>query len=303
MASFPRGGFNEHPPQSPWVRLALWVLLGAWAAAFLAHADRLDLDLSGAWQYQKVAQIAYPPPAAWGATTVPGYLSTTNYEHAWFRKTFDLPAIAAGNRVRLHFGGVKFASQVWVNGTPVGGYLNGYEPFELDITAAARAGTNELLVALTDWTATFSYHVDFSNLAPYENPRDHATNALLAPIGGRYDLYGVWQPVHVLSVPAVAIADVRPSATARRARDAAQRHGGTPDGGDAQPGARRRHRGPRFPGADSHARGRRQPGDRNRGAVGQSAPVEPPRSVPLLSSDHPGQRGGGGRGHEPLRFP
>jgi len=208
MASFPRSRFNEHKRQSQLMRVAHLILLWSFTAAFLAHADRFDLDLSGAWQYQNVAQIAYPPPAAWLPTTVPGYLSTTNYEHAWFRKTFDLPAVPAGNRVRLRFGGVKFASQVWVNGTPVGGYLNGYEPFEFDVTAAARSGANELLVALTDWTATFSYHVDFSNLAPYENPRDHAMNALLAPIGGRYDLYGVWQPVHVLSVPAVATADV-----------------------------------------------------------------------------------------------
>jgi len=175
----------------------------------LAQAARLDLDLSGTWQYQKVSQLSYPPPSNWSSIAVPGYLASTNYEHAWYRTTFTLPALDAGTRVRLRFVGVKFDSKVWVNGTQVGGYLNGYEPFELDITAAAHVGaSNELIVGLTDWTATFSKPVDFSNLAPYENPRDHARDAILAPIGGRYDLYGIWQAVHVVCTPPAALADV-----------------------------------------------------------------------------------------------
>jgi beta-galactosidase/beta-glucuronidase len=180
------------------------------ASCLLASAARIDLDLSGAWQYQKVAQLSYPPPATnWQNTTVPGYLNGWQYERAWFRTTFSLPALPAGTRVKLRFGGVKFASQMWVNGVSVGGYLNGYEPFELDITqAAVQAGDNELVVGLTDWTGTFSQTVDFSNLGPYENPRDHATNALLAPIGGYYNLYGIWQPVSVRCLPPVSISDV-----------------------------------------------------------------------------------------------
>ena len=173
-----------------------------------AQAGRSELDLSGTWQFQKVGQLSFPPSNNWQTVTVPGYLSGWQYEHAWFRCRFTLPASMAGTQLKLRFGGVKYDAQVWLNGAPVGSYLNGYNPFELDITAAALINqTNELIVGVTDWTATFAAPVDFSTLGPYENPRDHAKNTFLAPIGGRYELYGIWQPVKVVSLPAVSVAD------------------------------------------------------------------------------------------------
>ena len=39
---------------------------------------------------------------------------------------------------------------------------------------------------------------------------------MIAPIGGRYDLYGIWQPVQVISVPGVSIADVFVMPSVRR---------------------------------------------------------------------------------------
>ena len=169
----------------------------------------MELDLVGTWEFQKVSQLNYPPPDQWQTTTVPGFLSGWQYEHAWFRRTFAVPSAMAGTPLKLCFGGVKFNAQIWVNGIYLGGYLNGYEPFEFNVTSAVRAGqTNELVVGITDWTATFIAPVDFSTLKPFENPRDHATNTLLAPIGGRYDQYGIWQPVKLVSLPAVSIADV-----------------------------------------------------------------------------------------------
>jgi hypothetical protein len=196
------------PPRSG---LAGWLAFGVLAALGLvleARADRTELDLSGSWQFQKVSQLSFPPSNNWQTLTVPGYLSGWQYEHAWFRCKFTLPSSMGGTQFKLHFGGVKYNAQVWLNGASVGSYLNGYNPFELDITAAALINqTNELIVGVTDWTATFAAPVDFSTLGPYENPRDHAKNTFLAPIGGRYELYGIWQPVKVVSLSPVSIAD------------------------------------------------------------------------------------------------
>ncbi len=170
---------------------------------------RESLVLSGAWQYQEVAQLQYPPPGSWESITVPGYLQGYNRERAWFRKVFLLPASFAGQRIRLEFGGVKFDSRVWVNGQAVGGRLNGYDAFGLDITGAALPGqANELLVAVSDWTALFSTAVSFDGLEPGVSPRNHVRDAVLAPIGGRYDLYGIWQPVRIEAASAVSVADV-----------------------------------------------------------------------------------------------
>ncbi len=179
------------------------------ATVWTAEAARSELDLGGSWQYQKVSQLLYPPTNTWQTMTVPGFLSGYQYERAWFRRTFTIPSAMAGSWLKLRFGGVKYNAQVWLNGVYVGGYLNGYEPFELDITSAARVGqTNELIVGVTDWTATFEGTVDFTALPAGQNARDFVKNTIIAPIGGRYEQYGIWQPVKLLSTPAVSIADV-----------------------------------------------------------------------------------------------
>ena len=174
-----------------------------------ADAARTELDLGGTWQYENVSQLSYPPTNNWLTTTVPGFLSGWQYQHAWFRTTFTLPSAMAGTQLKLKFGGVKFGSQVWLNGTFLGSYLNGYEPFDFDVTAAAHTGqTNELIVGVTDWTATFAQPVDLSNVPAGEDPRNFISNNITAPIGGRYQDYGIWQAVKIVSVPAVSIDDV-----------------------------------------------------------------------------------------------
>src|SRR5262245_59188092 len=131
----------------------LAVLAVADSGLHRALAARTELDLSGSWQYQKVAQLSDPPTNNWQTITVPGFLSGWQYEHAWFRRAFNLPSAMAGTQLRLYFGGAKYNAQVWLNGNYLGNYLNGYEPFEFDITASAHPGqSNELIVGLTDWT-------------------------------------------------------------------------------------------------------------------------------------------------------
>ncbi len=79
----------------------------------------------------------------------------------------------------------------------------------MTLPAAAFVGqTNELIVGVTDWTATFAQPVNFSNQPAGEDARYFVTNNILAPIGGRYELYGIWQPVKIVSTPPVSIADV-----------------------------------------------------------------------------------------------
>jgi hypothetical protein len=74
-----------------------------------ADAARVELDLSGTWQYQNVSQLTYPPTNNWQTIAVPGFLSGWQYQHAWFRTTFTLPSAMAGTQLKLRFGGVKYA--------------------------------------------------------------------------------------------------------------------------------------------------------------------------------------------------
>ncbi len=189
--------------------LAILAFAAALVGPGVAQADRIEIGLGGTWEYQKVAALNYPPSNNRQTITVPGFLSGWNYERAWFRRRFTLPSNVAGTQLRLECGGVKYGAQVWLNGSYVGGYLNGYEPFNLEITPVALPGqTNELIVGVSDWTATFSAPVDFNLKPADQNARDFVRTNILAPIGGRYEQYGIWQPVKVLSTPAVSLSDV-----------------------------------------------------------------------------------------------
>ncbi len=65
----------------------------------------------------------------------------------WYRKSFDLPAEAAGQRLQFLFDGVMANPTVYLNGQKVGSWRYGYNSFWIDATNAADfGGTNVLTV-------------------------------------------------------------------------------------------------------------------------------------------------------------
>ena len=178
---------------------------------------RQEVSLSGDWEFVRVKDLAAPPPAeGWQPIKVPGTLSGYDYERAWFRRDFTVPESMRGLRLELHFGGVKFNSVVVVNGQKVGGHFGGHEPFDVDITAAAKVGeTNRLALGCCDWTGVFSdRETDFSVMQTRavevrEVPRDK----VLAPIGGLVTQYGPWDEVQLRAHSAVFVRDlfIKPS--------------------------------------------------------------------------------------------
>lgn len=63
----------------------------------------------------------------------------------WYRKRFTLNP-AAGTRYVLAFDGVYMDTTVFLNGTEIGQWKNGYSAFHFDLTEALRPGENEVLV-------------------------------------------------------------------------------------------------------------------------------------------------------------
>ncbi len=198
--------------------LLLWLAPLSWAQV------RQELSLCGDWEAARVKDLASGPPAqGWQPFKVPGALDGYDYERAWFRRDFVIPEAMRGLRLELHFGGVKFNSTVRVNGLKVGGHFGGYEPFDVDITAAARVGeTNRLELGCHDWTGVFSDRTtDFSVLRQRavevrEVPRDK----ILSPVGGLVSRYGPWDHVELRAHPAIFVRDlfVQPSTRQGRLR-------------------------------------------------------------------------------------
>lgn len=61
----------------------------------------------------------------------------------WYRREFDLPAAMAGRTLWMHFDGINYRANVWVNGTRVAGaeeVVGAFRRYEFDVTRLARPG-------------------------------------------------------------------------------------------------------------------------------------------------------------------
>jgi len=177
---------------------------------------RQEASLNGAWQRQFVPELGAPPTGgAWEPCTVPGYFEGVDGRRVWLRRSFDVPEAMRGLRIAIHFGGVKYNSRVFLNSRQVGGCFGGYEPFDADVTDAVRFGQpNELLVGCCDWTGVFAP-------GPFKLPegrnwdavRSAPRDLVLSPIGGLFNLFGIWDDVTLRAHPAVFVQDlfIKPS--------------------------------------------------------------------------------------------
>src|SRR5271154_879703 len=97
---------------------------GANSASFDDRTWR-TLDLPHDWSIEGAFSEAAP------AKGNGGYLPTGI---GWYRKSFTLPAMAAGKRVVLEFDGVYQRSEVWINGVSLGMRPYGFSSFAYDLT-------------------------------------------------------------------------------------------------------------------------------------------------------------------------
>jgi len=120
------------------------------------------LNLNGHWDYVVTSEEDPPPSRFEGSLLVPFPLEShlsgvgrrlEEHERLWYRRRFTLPPDWRGQRIKLHFGAVDWATTVHLNGREIGEHRGGYDAFGFDLTEAIDwAGTNELLVVVTDPT-------------------------------------------------------------------------------------------------------------------------------------------------------
>lgn len=118
-------------------------------------------NLNGLWDYAITPKGAPAPAEYEGEILVPFAVESSlsgvgktvgEKQELWYRRTFEVPAKWRGKRILLHFGGVDWKSDVWVNDVKAGTHTGGFAPFSLDITAALRKGGNTLVVRVWDPT-------------------------------------------------------------------------------------------------------------------------------------------------------
>ncbi len=179
----------------PLLRRAEWTSLdGVWDFA---------LDPTGRWRRpdQVVWDSRIIVPFA-PETAASGIGDTSFYCACWYRRTFEAPALAPGERLVLHFGAVDYAATVWVGDCYIGRHEGGYTPFALDVT--------DVLAGPGPYTVIVRAEDDPQDLAKPRGKQDWQPQ----PHSIWYPrTTGIWQTVWLERLPATWIDTLRWSAS------------------------------------------------------------------------------------------
>ena len=110
-----------------------------------------DIKVPGNWEFQGFGvpiytDTDYPFPAN------PPHIPHDYNPVGSYRRSFNIPETWGERQVFLHFGGVKSAMYVWVNGKKVGYSQGSKTPAEFNITRYVREGENTLAVEVYRWS-------------------------------------------------------------------------------------------------------------------------------------------------------
>ena len=166
---------------------------GVWRLA----TDPENIGRDRKW-FARVQPQAQPAPVPGIIQQVfPGYHGV-----AWYWVSFKPTAVPdAGERALLRFGAVDYMADVWVNGIAVGGYEGGETPFELDITAAVRAGENLLAVRVVN-----PGNEPIDGLVLAQIP--HRNKTVPPRCGCMFNSGGILYPVELRLAPDLRVTDV-----------------------------------------------------------------------------------------------
>ena len=121
----------------------------------------------------------------------------TKENSLWYERTFVIPSKWKGKNILLHFGGVDWKSEVFVNGQLVGEHKGGYDPFTYDITPyIKKSGKQTITVKVFD--------ASDNSMQPRGKQCIVNTGIWYTPVSG------IWQTVWIEPVGDTFIADYYP---------------------------------------------------------------------------------------------
>ena len=121
----------------------------------------------------------------------------TKENSLWYERTFVIPSKWKGKNILLHFGGVDWKSEVFVNGQLVGEHKGGYDPFTYDITPyIKKSGKQTITVKVFD--------ASDNSMQPRGKQCIVNTGIWYTPVSG------IWQTVWIEPVGDTYIADYYP---------------------------------------------------------------------------------------------
>jgi beta-galactosidase/beta-glucuronidase len=130
----------EHP--RPQFEREDWINLnGKWSFDFDFGVSGLERNFQKSVGFTKQINVPFCPESK-----LSGIAYTDFMRCVWYQRTIEIPFAWDGRRIILHFGGVDYETDVFVDGKLAGRHWGGMGSFEFDITHLVKAGTSHNLV-------------------------------------------------------------------------------------------------------------------------------------------------------------
>jgi beta-galactosidase/beta-glucuronidase len=130
----------EHP--RPQFERKDWINLnGKWSFDFDFGVSGLERDFQKSEGFSREINVPFCPESK-----LSGVAYTDFMRCVWYQRTIEIPHEWDGRRVILHFGGVDYETDVFVDGKLAGRHWGGMCSFEFDITDLVKTGASHNLV-------------------------------------------------------------------------------------------------------------------------------------------------------------
>ena len=181
----------EYPrPQfvrTPWINLN-----GPWTYTFDFGKSGRQRDFINSEGFDDTITVPFSPESPLSGVNHKDFI-----EVMWYQRALEIPADWAGKRVILHFGGVDYESEVFIDGESVGRHWGGTVAFSYDVTAhVTPGGTHNLVVYVRDDVRS-GQQPGGKQCPDFKSRRCHYTRTT-----------GIWQTVWLEAVPKFALKDV-----------------------------------------------------------------------------------------------
>jgi beta-galactosidase/beta-glucuronidase len=129
---YPRPQFER----SAWVNLN-----GQWTYEFDFNKSGMERGLTASKGFDSSITVPFCPES-----TLSGVQYTDFIECFWYHRKLSIPAGWVGQRIILHFGGIDYESEIFIDGKTVGRHYGGTSSFDFDISRFVNPGAEHDLV-------------------------------------------------------------------------------------------------------------------------------------------------------------
>lgn len=134
---------NPRPeyPRPQFVRGDWLTLNGPWTYTFDPGKSGMERNFQGSPAFNGMIIVPFCPESALSGV---GY--TDFIECIWYQRKIEIPSTWDGKRILLHFGGVDYQCEAFIDGVSVGRHWGGMVSFSFDITRFVKPGSQHNLV-------------------------------------------------------------------------------------------------------------------------------------------------------------